>query len=83
MEEECQTILLVKDYKGDKPEELFRRLVDIEDNGWLPAVILCMTEENVEKLKNYKEQDDRLYHYLCGVKIFVSEVNDNDILIVH
>ena len=77
--EECQTILLVKDYKGDKPEELFRRLVDIEDNGWLPAVILCMTEENVEKLKNYKEQDDRLYHYLCGVKIFVSEVNDNDI----
>ena len=71
-------VLLVKNVTASSESELnnlFKTLTDFEKENWTPSVILCTTNADVEKIKQYDEQDYRLYHYLCGEKIIVPDVN--------
>ena len=76
---ESRRVLIVKNYEAASPDELYRKLSEIEMNEWLPAVILCTNTSSLDKLKEYELQDYRLFHYLCGYKVIIHDINESNI----
>lgn len=73
-------VLLVNGLNAPDPGILFKTLTDFEKQKYTPAVILCTTNDVVEKLKEYDVQDQKLYHYLCGLrKITIPGIAQADI----
>lgn len=72
-------MVIVKNYMAEFPEKLYQILTDIEKDGWLPAVVLCTTIQAGRKLKEFDEQDFRLYHYPCGCKIEIPNIDITNI----
>ncbi len=71
--------LIVRNYEAKNPDKLFEILEGIEKKGWSLSILLCMTTDTAEKLKQYEKQDYRLFNYLCGYKVIVSELDNEDI----
>lgn len=72
-------VLLVEGYTAASPTNLYETLCDIEKEGWAPAVILCTNSGSINKIKEYEDQDYRLYHYLCGYKVIFPAFDESNI----
>ena len=72
--------LLLTNFETSDPDILYKTLTEFEAQNFTPAVILCTTNDTVEKLKEYDVQGHRLYNYLCGMqKITIPGINEERI----
>ena len=72
-------IILVKDCEVPYIEKLEKALSDIEKEGWIPIVILCVDESVFERLHRYGNNDSRLFYSLCGFKIVIPDMNSQNV----
>lgn len=73
-------ILLVKECIIPSVDTLFDTLLNFENEEWNPMVILCTTEDSLQKIRKYDRDDFRLFYYLCGLKIFIPDVEVKDMI---
>lgn len=79
-DKEGRKLRLVRNFKAYSLKNLYNSFWQLEQDRWPCAVILCTTLENAEKIKEYENQDYRLYNYMCGYKVVIPEVDENTIL---
>lgn len=72
-------IAIVKDYLSTSPDHLFAVLSGIESERWAQSVVLCSVTNSLENIKEYDVQDYRLYHYLCGYKVVMPDIQESHI----
>ena len=72
-------IILVKDCEVPYIEKLEKALSDIEKEGWIPIIILCVDESVFERLHRYGNNDSRLFYSLCGFKIVIPDMNSQNV----
>ena len=72
-------VLLIKDCSARNLDKLYATLSEFENDGWNPAIILCVDDETFERIQKFDYNDYRLFYYLCGYKIVIPDINEDHI----